>query len=376
MSFYTHNADKKSGDGLALTDWNNLSSAVAGKQGLTLALSGNDKVGIGTKLPTQKLEVAGHVKITGNVKITGTDLMLGFQGRRNGETGGHRRALVHGSGDKLLINFGGDYTGGVGIEGNVGIGITSPGEKLEINGKVKATHFIGDGSQITNLSVGLNGLNLAITPGNVGIGTASPAEKLEVVGHVKITGTDLMLDSHERRNGETGGHRRALVHGSGDKLLINFGGDYPGGVGIGGSDNTLTITTNNKQVTFHLLQSHYGANKYISWDGDGNWDSPSDRNTKTDIQSEQDILKRLVQLDVKNFRWKDSPESTKKTIGLIAQDVQPLFPSLVGEMPASDGEKKQLTLKLGAFGVLAVGAIKELKAEIDALKAKIEPLSS
>ena len=125
-----------------------------------------------------------------------------------------------------------------------------------------------------------------------------------------------------------------------------------------------------------MLNSEHGPKRRISWNGDTNWDWASDRNAKTDIESEPDILERLVQLDVKNFRWKGTPESARKTIGLIAQDVQPLFPSLVSEVSVPDGEGKQLTLKLGAFGVLAVGAIKELKAEIDALKAQMEPLAS
>ncbi len=455
MSSYTHNADKRSGDGLAITDWNNLSSAVAGNQGLTLALSADDKVGIGTANPAKKLHVMG-------------DMVLGLNGH-------NKRFIFHprtnGSGDFLQITFdkaSGDWDWSNGITlkrgGNVGIGTTNPSEKLQVNGKVKATHFIGDGSQLTNLSVGLNGLNLATRSGNVGIGTTSPSQKLEVAGFIKITGTDLMLDSQARRSGRSGAHRRALVHGSSDKLIINYAGDYTGGVGIFGNvgigtehpeaslsiagggkdnhpngsmhitndcilfggnnsgkqsdsaqisagkhvanslniigmsnntdyrnrridfwaeggfairgrDNIFTITTDSQRVFFHLPTSYHGHNRRVSWDGDTNWDWASDRNAKTDIESEQNILKRLMQLDVKNFRWKDCPESTPKTIGLIAQDVQPLFPNLVGEMPASNGAEKHLTLKLGAFGVLAVGAVKELKVEIDELRKEIEKLS-
>ena len=45
--------------------WNNynLSNAVAGKQGLTLATNSADTIGIGVSRPTQKLEVSGNAII-------------------------------------------------------------------------------------------------------------------------------------------------------------------------------------------------------------------------------------------------------------------------------------------------------------------------
>jgi hypothetical protein len=49
---------------------------------------------------------------------------------------------------------------------------------------------------------------------------------------VRIEGSDVLLDSAERRSAGGGRHRRALVHDGGDGLTINFGRDYPGGVTI------------------------------------------------------------------------------------------------------------------------------------------------
>lgn len=49
----------------------------------------------------------------------------------------------------------------------------------------------------------------------------------------KFVTTDVMVDAPERRSSQSG-YRRALVHDGGDGLTINFNGDYPGGVTIGG----------------------------------------------------------------------------------------------------------------------------------------------
>lgn len=47
---------------------------------------------------------------------------------------------------------------------------------------------------------------------------------------VRVIGTDLMIDSGPRRDGAGGSHRRALVHGPGDTLVVNWADDYSGGV--------------------------------------------------------------------------------------------------------------------------------------------------
>ena len=78
-----------------------------------------------------------------------------------------------------------------------------------------------------------------------------------------------------------------------------------------------------------------------------------------------------MQLELKNYRWKDNPQTQTKKIGFIAQDVQPLFPTLVGEIKDQQGDEPTLTLKYAEFGVLAVGGLKELKREKDAEIAEL-----
>ena len=66
------------------------------------------------------------------------DIWLDNSSRRGGAVGICRRALVHSNNDVLTINYGSDYTGGVNIQGNVGIGTTSLSEKLEVIGNINS----------------------------------------------------------------------------------------------------------------------------------------------------------------------------------------------------------------------------------------------
>ncbi len=225
MSSYQHN-DKKSGDGLAITDWNNLSSAVAGSAGLTLALPGDKKVGIGTLSPSEKFHVAGDAKfgegssggklevhkdasskigpiITlqnggggggagGAIDFNGYNVGSGpptcrVQSLDDGSFSSHLTVSTKlpGSNDNALVEH-----LRITSRGRVGIGQNAPGEKLHVAGNVRADRFIGDGSQLTNLTVGLTGLNLATTSGNVGIGTTTPRSdsKLDVNGAINSRG--------------------------------------------------------------------------------------------------------------------------------------------------------------------------------------------
>lgn len=79
--------------------------------------------------------------------------------------------------------------------GSVGIGTTNPQSKLDVNGTITANKFQGDGSLLTNLPVGSgsnwtkSGSNLSYTLGNVGIGTSSPSERLHVNGKLRVDAT-------------------------------------------------------------------------------------------------------------------------------------------------------------------------------------------
>lgn len=79
------------------------------------------------------------------------------------------------------------------------------------------------------LYVGMNG--------NVGIGTGTPSAKLDVTGNIRNGGPDFILGTYDGRSQGSKTTNRALVHGFSDDLILNYDGDFEGGVMVHGNFN-------------------------------------------------------------------------------------------------------------------------------------------
>ena len=168
-------------------------------------------VGIGTASPSNKLHVVGDTRIEGNLTVNGTYTQIDTDTQTTEQwnvtnDGTGPAVTINQTGAQDIMDVQDDGTSVFYIEdgGNVGIGTTSPNEKLSVNGNIESLdtfvlNYGNNGIKWQQLFDGANSWNLryfngswssaAMTvtdTGNVGIGTTSPARKLDIAGDMRI----------------------------------------------------------------------------------------------------------------------------------------------------------------------------------------------
>jgi ethanolamine utilization microcompartment shell protein EutS len=203
----------------------------------SFVVDGAGNVGIGTTNPVRKLDVAGDIALNSNyLRLSSND-----------------QYYIYGNNNQLVYSIMNEhiwktwqaadgYAERMRIQpnGNVGIGTTNPGAKLEVDGTFNATGASG----VTGLYVE--------NSGEVGIGTASPGQKLTIEGSSPIaelrTGGYLMLrpsgndwDMRLRADG-VGSNAYLSVYSGGDLVNPRMVVTAPGSVGIGTLVPTHTLS--------------------------------------------------------------------------------------------------------------------------------------
>ena len=303
------------------------------------------------------------------------------------------------------LTVGGVFTANsaVHLAGNVGIGTTTPGALLHIVDRFAAggrNLTIGDDTFLSDIDVantlGLYGLQdstqghirlgsagpvISGFSGNVGIGTTAPGTRLDVVGNIRATGETIgtlgsgfgqfraIAGNYGSMLRNDGNHTWFLLTALGDQYGIwntlrpfridNATGDahignsalfvqHAGNVGIG-----TTAPTQRLHVVGNVLAAAYLHT--------------SDRNLKTEIKPLENNLARILNLNPVSFRWRENNEIG---IGLLAQDVETIFPEIVHTA-------KDSGLKSVNYSVLIaplIQAIQEQQEQIESQQEQIEDL--
>jgi hypothetical protein len=94
----------------------------------------------------------------------------------------------------------------------------------------------------------------------------------------------------------------------------------------------------------------------------------SDRNLKTDINPIKSSLNKIMQLNPVTFRFKTNPDSKNVSYGLIAQEVEQVYPEFVSE------NNGNLGIAYHNFSVVNIRAIQEQQEQIVSMQEQIEKL--
>ena len=328
--------DAASGDLVLRSNTGNKLLLQSGAFGSALAITSANNVGIGTATPGLRLTVAGDAELGVN--------SADYHHFRVG--GGNSSGFLYGSfphfadGIHIGYNYYADAAGN-----NVIPRTDGPTSRISMGyGYVSLATGGTNTPPVDRLFV--------TTTGNVGIGTANPLAALETDGGSGVSDVAMRVVVPSFQD---------VLHLRRANVSTEAGAFFNGG--------ELCITNN-------VFAS---ARQFAVLHDDGSWGNVSDRRMKTDIAPAEGLLAKALALRPVEFFMKsqDRARDPQRHIGLIAQDVQPVLPSLVSEPavnPADNGTMPMLSLNYSGLGVVAIGAIQEQQTIIATQQQKLEEL--
>ena len=243
----------------------------------------------------------------------------------------------------------------------------------------------------TNTSLTISGGTSGYTyfPGSVGIGTGASSTKLTVYG---TSGTSLLAitagTSTYAIQGQNsgGGIYSGGVAGVNNSTTTGYGVYGTGNTGVYGSPNVAGGTGvfggngySSGNGVAGWATSGYGIYcQGLNCGGTAAWTNTSDRRLKTEIQPIENALEKLLKLDGVTYHWKNKQQDQKEgqKIGLIAQDVEKIFPQVV-KIDTSSKEKLPGGTKSLSYAELVspiIQAIKEFYGEFREVVLKTQKL--
>ena len=322
----------------------------AGTTAITVSTAQN--VGIGTTAPNKPLSVYGG---DGYIQMlnasTGTGNTDGaFIGVEGGTTG---LRIVNQENDVMSFHTNGLANERMRIDasGRVGIGTSSPGEKLDVSGAIRSNVsggtpaiYFGDGTYQTSITGQSNSIRF--------IGDAG-AER----GRFDSSGSFLV--------GFTSGTATPAQG-------VGIGGQASAGVYIGHANGT---SSGNYYMAFSYNGSAIGS---ITQNGTTNvaYNTSSDYRLKENIQPMQNALATVAQLKPVTYKWKTDGSDGQ---GFIAHELQAVVPDCVtGDKDGldDDGNPKYQGVDTSFLVATLTAALQETKALIDTQAETINALTA
>ncbi len=336
------------------------------------------EVGIGTATPGYKLDIQHgggtglQVQSSGSFSVIDIDAFSGDAALRFAKAGVNQWNLRNDPATDNLQIFelggGGERFNIQNTTGNLGLNDSNPTEKFSLKGRIKMddpskglgkvltsdANGVGTwqtvGTAVAGWSVvGSNIYNSGL--GFVGIGTSTtnaPLQFANAVANRKAVLYENANNDHQFYGfGVNPGALRYQVEGVGSNHVFYAGL-------TSGSSKELFRISGNGSVTVN-----------------GQFTLTSDARLKKNIKQMENVMPKLLAMNGKSYNWIDEATSKQNQIGLIAQEVEKIFPELV---QTNETGYKSVNY-IGLVPVLLEG-IKDLQKQLDSKTNDIEKLKA
>ena len=370
MATLTNTKIKDTYDGLLKTNDNGVLGGTSKEitdglgNGSGIYIGTNERLGVGTNSPSQKISIAGSGGSLSNVASISLWDNNSNSSRRwaiaNGasaagidQIGALTFSVATGSSTADPITSGSEAMR-ITSAGKVGIGETNPSQKLDVAGNIK---------------LGVDGTQNYITFH----GTTGDINNTTYIGERVYAGTErselILYKGNDGQNDSVGRDRIRLI---GANLCFDVYGiaqSYPSdlnGVGTLPTTRAMTIDhTGNVGIGDSTPSYKLDVNGTIRATGD--IIAYSDARVKENVSTIENALDKVTQLRGVEY---NKIGDDKQSIGVIAQEIEKVLPQVVQE----DGEGMKSVAYGNIVGVL-IEAIKEQQQQIDELKKRLDGCS-
>jgi hypothetical protein len=132
----------------------------------------------------------------------------------------------------------------------------------------------------------------------------------------------------------------------------------------------------NGTSAYHFYAVTGGSAKFAIY-GNGTYGTISDQRLKTHIETARNgYLDDLNRLNIVKYGWKTDGLDQATELGVIAQEVEKVFPGLIQETPPNEDGEIYKGVKTSVFTFMLIKALQEASAKIETLEAKVAALES
>jgi hypothetical protein len=373
-----------------------------------MRIDSSGRLGIGTTAPSQTLGVAGGVGIgnqlstgtTGSIKLTssgGTNYIQSGQNTSNASAGPlvftdynafNEWARIDSSG-RLLVG-----TSTASNQNNAGGASARESKAYIFNANATSTERIS--LAINSGSADASGASINLNKTRAATDTHTVVQSGDKLGEIRFQGSDgTFYIQGARIEAEVDG-----TPGSQDmpgRLVFSTTADGASSptermrISNDGSTNHYTNHTN-----VHIARSGNAAGTtdsiYVgvrsatnTTNGtvvyrvytNGTYATISDANQKKNVETTRDgYLDDLNKLRVVKYNWNEQEDTDPKELGLIAQEVEQVFPGLVTQIADDTEEQQYKGIKTSVLPFMLLKALQEASAKIEVLEAEVAALKA